>query len=112
MSDCLEELNVYVERAFGENAQHLIDSLPYAKLPNLRNLASRESGTYDQIVTQLERKLELSCLENDGEFSMPTMTAVRPNDNHQNNEEPQVVSHNRTKPGHVIRDCRKRIKKK
>ena len=33
LSDFLEELNECAERAFGDNAQHMIDSLLYAKLP-------------------------------------------------------------------------------
>ena len=47
----LEELNECAERAFGDNAQHMIDSLLYAKLPpHLKRslkLAYLENGTYD-----------------------------------------------------------------
>ena len=84
LSDFIEELNECAERAFGDNAQHKIDSLLYAKLlPDLKrslNLAYLENGTYDQIVAYLERELKLSGLENDGELTVPTMTAVPPND--------------------------------
>ena len=84
LPDFLEELNECTERAFGDNAQNMIDSLLYAKLPpHLKrslNLAYLENGTYDQIVAHLERELELSGLENDGEQTIPTMTAVPPND--------------------------------
>ena len=115
LPDFVEELNECAEKAFGDNAQHMIDNLPYAKLPpNLKrslNLAYLENGTYDQIVTHLEREWELSGLENDGELSIPTMTAVPPNDNHQNTEQTKIVCHYCKKPGHVIRDCRKRIRK-
>ena len=115
LPDFLEKLNECAERAFGDNAQHMIDSLLYAKLPpNLKrslNLAYLENGTYDQIVTHLERELELSGLENDGELTIPTMTAVPPNDNQQNTEQTKKVSHYCKKPGHVIRDCRKRIRR-
>ena len=87
LPDFLEELNECAERAFGDNAQHMIDSLLYATLPpHLKrslNLAYLENGTYDQIFTHLERELELSGLENDGELTIPTMTAVPPNDNQQ-----------------------------
>ena len=97
LPDFLEELNESAERAFGENAQHMIDSLLYAKLPpHLKrslNVAYLENGTYNQIVAHLERVLELSGLENDGELTMPTMTAVPPNDNQQNNEQTKVVCH-------------------
>ena len=110
----LEELNECAKRAFGENAQHLIDSLLYAKLPpHLKrslNVAYLENGTYDQIVAHLERELELSGVENDGELTIPTMT-VPPNDIQQNNEQTKVVCHYCKKPGHVIRECCKRMRK-
>ena len=115
LADFLEELNECAERAFDDNAKHMLESLLYAKLPpHLKrslNLAYLENGTYDQIVAHLERELELSGLENDGELKIPTMTALPPNDNHQNTEQPKVVCHYCRKPGHVIRDCRKRTRK-
>ena len=115
LPDILEELNECAERAFGENAQHMIDSLLYAKLPPLLkrslNLAYLENGTYDQIVAHLERELELSGLENDGELTIPTMIAIPPNENQQNTEQTKIVCHYCKKPGHVVRDCRKRIRK-
>ena len=89
LPDFLEKLNECAERAFGDNAQHMTDSLLYAKLPpHLKrslNLAYLENGIYEQIVTHLEKELELSGLENDGELTIPTKTAVPPNDNQQNN---------------------------
>ena len=115
LPDFLEKLNEYAKRAFGDNAQHMIDSLLYAKLPpHLKrslNLAYLENGTYDPIVAHLERELDLSGLENDGELTIPTMTAVHPNDSQQNTEQTKVVCHYCKKPGHVIRDCRKRMRK-
>ena len=54
LPDVLEELNECAERAFGDNAQHMIDSLLYAKLPpHLKrsiSLAYLENGTYDQLL--------------------------------------------------------------
>ena len=112
LSDFLEKLNECAERAFADNAQHLIDSLLYAKLPpHLKrslNLAYQENGTYDQIVAHLEKVLDLSVLENDGELTMPTMTAVPPSDNQQNTEHTKTVCHYCKKPSHVIPDCRRR----
>ena len=115
LSDFLEELNECAERAFGDNAQDMIDSLLYAKLPtHLKrslSLAYLETGRYDQIVAHLEKELELSGLENDGELTIPKMTAVPPNDNQQNAEQAKIVCHYCEKPSHVIRDCRKRVRK-
>ena len=115
LPDFLEELNECAERAIGDNAQHMIDNLLYPKLPlHLKrslNLAYLENGTYDQIVAHLERELELSGLENDGELTIPTMTAVPPNDSQQSSEQTEVVCRYCKKPGHVIRDCRKRMRK-
>ena len=115
LPEFLEELSKCAERAFGDNDQHMVDSLPYAKLPpHLKrslNLAHLENGTYDRIVAYLERKLELSGIENDGKLTLPTMTAVPPNDSQQNTEQTKVVCHYCKKPGHVIRDCCKRMRK-
>ena len=67
-------------RAFGDNAQHMIDSSLCAKLPphlnRSLNLAHKKNGTYDEIVAHLEKRLELTGLENNDELSILTMTAV------------------------------------
>ena len=111
----MEELNECAERAFGDNAPHMIDSLPYAKLPpHLKrslNLAYLENGTYDQIFAHLETELDLSGLENDGELTIPTMTVVPPNDIQQNTEQAKMLCHYCKKPDHGIRDFRKRMGK-
>ena len=115
LPDFVEELNECAEKAIGENAQHMIDSLLYAKLPphltRSLNVAYLENGTYDQIVAHLGRELEFRRLEDDRELTIPTMTAVPPNDNQQNIEQKEIVSHCCEKPGHVIRDCRKKMRK-
>ena len=109
LSDFLEELNKCAEGAVSDNAQHMINRLLYAKLPpHLRlslNLAYLQNGTYDQIVAHLGKKLKLSGLENDGELTILTKTALPPNDNQQNAEKTEIVRHFCEKPGHVIRDC-------
>ena len=67
LPDFLEELNQGAEKAFGDNAQNMIDSLLYAKLPpKLKrsvNMARLENGSYDEIVAHLERELELNALK-------------------------------------------------
>ena len=78
LPDFLEELNQGAEKAFGENAQHMIDSLFYAKLPpKLKrsvNMARLENGTYEEIVTHLERELELNGLEDSHDLPITTMS--------------------------------------
>ena len=115
LPEFLEELNECAERTFGDNAQHTINSLLYAKLPpqlkRSLNLAYLEIGTYDQIVAHLEKELELSGLEKDGELTIPGMTAVPPKDNQQNTEQTKIVCYYCKKSGHVIRECRKWMRK-
>ena len=68
LPDFLQELNQGSEKAFGDNAQKMIDSLLYAKLPpKLKrsvNMARLENGSYDESVAHLERELELMPLKN------------------------------------------------
>ena len=65
--DFLDELQKLAKNAFGVAAQAFIDQFIYAKMPlHLRksiNQAHLENGTYEQIVTHLERQLELNSLE-------------------------------------------------
>ena len=62
----------------------MIDSLLYAKLPpKLKrsvNMARLENATYEEIVTHLERDLELNGLEEGDDIHVPTLsTAPRSN---------------------------------
>ena len=79
LPDFLEELNQGAEKAFGDHAQKMIDSLLYAKLPpKLKrsvNMARLENGSYDEIVAHLERELELNALEELDDLPMVTMTS-------------------------------------
>ena len=116
LPDFLEELNQGAEKAFGENAQAMIDSLLYAKLPpKLKrsvNMARLENATYEEIVTHLERELELNGLEEGDNIPVPTMstapTATRPGTGLLSSGiDPNITCNYCKKPGHVKDDCRK-----
>ena len=120
LPDFLEELNQGAEKAFGENAQAMIDSLLYAKLPpKLKrsvNMARLENATYEEIVTHLERELELNGLEEGDDIPVPTMstapTATRTGTGLLSPDiDPNITCNYCKKPGHVKDECRK-LKKK
>ena len=110
LPDFLEELNQGAGKAFGENAQAMIDSLLYAKLPpKLKrsvNMARLENATYEEIVTHLERELELNGLEEGDDIPVPTMstapTATRPGTGLLSSGiDPGVTCNYCKKPGHT-----------
>ena len=76
--DFLDELQKLAKDAFGVAAQAIIEQIIYAKMPpHLKksiNQAHLENGTYEQIVTHLERELELNSLEYPDETQMNTVT--------------------------------------
>ena len=76
--DFLDELQKLAKDAFGVAAQAIIDQFIYARTPpHLKksiNQAHFENGTYEQIVTHLERELELNSLEYPDETQMHTVT--------------------------------------
>ena len=76
--DFLDELQKLAKDAFGVAAQAIIDQFIYAKMPpHLKksiNQALLENGTYEQIVTHLERELELNSLDYPDETQMNTVT--------------------------------------
>ena len=80
LPDSLEELNQGAEKTYGDNAQAMIDSLLYAKLPpKLKrsvNMARLENATYEEIVTHLDRELELNVLEEGDDIPVPTMSTA------------------------------------
>ena len=65
--DFLDELQKLEKDAFGVAAQDIIEQFIYAKMPahlkKLINQAHLENGTYEQIVSHLEKELELNGLE-------------------------------------------------
>ena len=76
--DILDELQKLAKDAFGVDAQAIIEQFIYAKMPpHLKksiNQAHLENGTYEEIVTHLERELELNSLEYPDETQMNTVT--------------------------------------
>ena len=75
----LEKLQESAEKAFGDIASQMIESLLYAKMPpHLKrsiNHAYLENGTYEQIVQHLEREMELNGLESE-DTGVKTQMAV------------------------------------
>ena len=121
LPDFLEELNQGAEKAFGENAKSMIDSLLlYAKLPpKLKpsvNMARLENGTYEEIVAHLERELELNALEELDDLPMATMVSASTNNNNwlsngiNTNKDAQCSYCKDT--GHYYKSCPKLKKKK
>ena len=76
--DFLDELQKLAKGAFGIATHAIIEQFIYAKMPpHLRksiNQAHLENGTYEQIVTHLERELEFNSLEYPDETQMNTVT--------------------------------------
>ena len=76
--DFLDQLQKLAKGAFGIAAHANIEQFIYAKMPpHLRksiNQAHLENGTYEQIVTHLEKELELNSLEYPDETQMSTVT--------------------------------------
>ena len=55
-------------------------------------MAYLENGMIDQITAPLEQKIELSGLENDGEFLKPIVRAAPPKENSQKSEESKIYA--------------------
>ena len=120
LPDFLEELKQGAEKAFGENARSMIDSLLYAKLPpKLKrsvNMARLENGTYEEIVAHLKRELELNALEESDDLPMATMASASTSNNNllsngiNTNKDAQCSYCKDT--GHHYKSCPKLKKKK
>ena len=78
LCDFLDELQQLAKRSFRVAAQAIIDQFVYARMPphlrKTKNQAHLENGTYEKIVTHLERELELNGLEYLDETHMKTVT--------------------------------------
>ena len=93
--------------AFGDAAQAIIQQFIYAKMPpHLKksiNQAHLENGTYEQIVSHLEKELELNGLEAPEEMPTNTVTQQAPQ---QNSNKPRPTCHHCKKPSHYQKQCR------
>ena len=118
LPDFLEELNQGAEKAFGDHAQKMIDSLLYAKLPpKLKrsvNMARLENGSYDEIVAHLERELELNALEESDDLPMATMTSstTKSKTPLSTGQMSDITCNYCKEKGHMVKDCKKLKKKK
>ena len=119
MPDFLEELNQGAEKAFGENAKNMIDSLLYAKLPSKLkrsvNMARLENGSYEEIVKHLERELELNALEESDDLPNATMASAQTESEGSllsSGIDPKTICTYCKEEGHNYRNCPKLKAKK
>ena len=105
--DFLDELQKLAKDAFRIAAHAIIKQFIYAKMPpHLKksiNQALLENGTYEQIVTHLERELELNGLETSDELQINT---VSHNTGNVNADRTTPTCHYCKKPGHYKNQCR------
>ena len=98
----LDELHKLAQEAFGIAAHAIIEQLIYAKMPpHLKksiNQAHLENGTYEQIVTHLERELELNGLEAPDELPINNVSQQPAKTNA---GRPKSKCHHCKKPGHT-----------
>ena len=92
--DFLDELQKLAKDAFGVAAQAIIEQFIYVKMPpHLKksiNQAHLENGTYEQIVSHLERELELNGLEAPDEMPINTLRQQAPQ---QDSNKPKPTCH-------------------
>ena len=72
-------------------------------LKKSKNQAHLENGTYEQIVTHLERELQLNGLEASDELQINTVSQQLTNTNA---DRPKQTCHHFKKPGHYKSQCR------
>ena len=105
--DFRDELQKLAKDAFGVAAQAIIEQFLYAKMPphvkESVNQAHFENGTYEQIVSNLERELDLNGLEAPDEMPINTATQQSPQ---QNSNKPKPTCHHCKRPGHNQNQCR------
>ena len=105
--DFLDELQKLAKDAFGKAAHAIIEQFIYAKRqPHLKksiNQAHLENCTYEQIVTHLERELELTGLKDPDELPINNVNQQPTNFNA---DRPKPKCHYCKKPGHYRNRCR------
>ena len=118
LPDFLEELHQGAEKAFGENANQMTNSLLYAKLPphltRSVNIAYLENGSYEEIVQHLERELELNGLEGDNVQSITISTTQKSDSRPQNvpRDASNVDCYYCKEKEHFANDCKKLERKR
>ena len=99
MVDFPDELQKLAKDAFGIATHVIIEQFMYAKMPpNLKKLAIQahlENGTYEEIVKNLERELELNGLKAPDEIN-----TVSHNIANSIADRPKPTCHHCKKPGH------------
>ena len=107
LEDFLDELQRLAEDAFGIVAHAIIEQFIYGKMPpHLKksiNQAHLENGTFEQIVTHLEREIELNGLEAPDELQINTVSHDTANTYA---GRPKPTCQHCKKPGHYRNLCR------
>ena len=105
--DFLDELKKLAKNAFEIAAHAIIEKFIYTKLPphleKSINQAHLENGAYEQIVTHLERELELNGLEAPDELPINNVNQQPRNTNA---DRPKPTCHHCKKPKHYRNQCR------
>ena len=105
--DFPDELQKLSKDAFEVATQAIIEHFIYAKMPpqlkKLFNKAHLENGNYEQIVSHLERELELNGLEAPDEIQINTVTQQSAQ---KNSEKPKPTCHHCKRPDHYRNQCR------
>ena len=111
--DFPDELQKLAKDAFGVAAQDIIEQFIYEKgPPHVQKSiiqAHLENGTYDEIVSHLQRELELNGMETPDELQINSVTQQA---TQQNSEKPKPTCHHCKKPGHYRNQCRQFIREK
>ena len=105
--DFFDEIQKLGKNAFGIAAHAFIEQFIYAKMqPHLKKLineAHLENGTYEQIVTHLEKELELNGLEAPDELQINNVNQQLTNTNADRHK---PTFHHCTKPENYRNQCR------